>query len=66
MMTEYTQIDDKNVFETLMASKLSRNEKRKALRMIALLKKKRCGKIKGRAVADGSRQRVYTKKDEVT
>ena len=27
MMAEYTQIDDKIVFEPLMASKLSRNEK---------------------------------------
>ena len=46
MMTEYTQIDDKNVFETLMASQLSRNEKRKALRMIALLKKNAVGKLR--------------------
>ena len=35
--------------------------------MIALIiKKKRSRKIKGRAVADGSRQRVYMNKDEVT
>ena len=27
MMTEYTQTDDKIVFEPLMASKLGRNEK---------------------------------------
>ena len=66
MMAEYAQIDDKNVFDLLMASKLSQSDKRKALRMIALILKKRSGKIKGRAVADGSRQRVYTNKDEVT
>ena len=37
---EYAQIDDKNVFDPLMASKLSRSDKRKALRMIALIKNK--------------------------
>ena len=36
-MTEYTPIDDKNVFNPLMASKLRRSDKIKALRMIALI-----------------------------
>ena len=44
MMAEYAQIDDKNVFDPLVASKLSRSDKRKALRMIALIIKKRSGK----------------------
>ena len=66
MMAEYAQIDDKNVFDPLVASKLSRSDKRKALRMIALIIKKRSGKIKGRTVANSSKQRVYTNKDEVT
>ena len=38
MMADYAQIDDINVFEPLMASKLS-CKKRKALRMIALILK---------------------------
>ena len=37
MMAEYAQIDDKNVSDLLMASKLSQSDKRKALRMIALI-----------------------------
>ena len=37
MMVEYAQIDDKNVVDLLVASKLSRDDKRKALRMIALI-----------------------------
>ena len=37
MMAEYAQIDDKNVFDPLVASKLSRSDKRKTLRMIALI-----------------------------
>ena len=53
MMTEYAQIDEKGVFDQIMVSKLSRSEKRKALRMIALIMKKRSGKIKSRTVADG-------------
>jgi len=34
------------------------------LSLITLVKKKRCGKIKGRACADGRKQRRYIKKEE--
>ena len=41
------------------------NAKRKALNLITLMKKKRSGKIKGRACADGRKQRHYITKDEI-
>ena len=34
---EYAQIDDKNIFDPLVTSELSLSDKRKALRMIALI-----------------------------
>ena len=34
--------------------------------MLTLIKKKRCGKIKGRVFANGRKQRRYTKKEEVS
>lgn len=46
--------DDKRVFVPMDASKLTRKQKREALRIISLIKNKRCEKIKGR-VADGSK-----------
>ena len=62
MKKEYAQLGekDKDVFETQDPKKLTKEQKRKALRAINLIKKKRdTGKIKGRMAADGSRQRVY-------
>jgi len=46
--------------------KTDMGEKKKALRAINLIKEKRCGKIKGRTVADGSQQRKYVSRDETT
>ena len=40
--------------------------KRKALRVINVIKKKRCGKIKGRTCADGSSQRKYVPREEAS
>ena len=58
----FSQLDDKTVFEGVNAATLTRKQKRKALRAINLIKEKRCGKLKGRTVADGSAQRdLYTK-----
>ena len=47
-----------------MVAELSRKQKRMALRAINLIKEKRCGKLKGRTVADGSAQRDLYTKDE--
>ena len=53
---EFAQLDDLNVFGPLDPSKLTRAQKRMALRAIVLVKEKRCRKIKGRTVADGRPQ----------
>ena len=44
----------------------TREEKRQALRYLMYLKKKNCGRIKGRGCADGRRQRETTPKSSAT
>ena len=58
MLKEYAQMGDgdKHVFIPMISRTLTREQKQKALRLISLIKKKRCGKVKGRIVADGSKQ----------
>ena len=46
-------------------SKLTKDDKRNALMVFSLVKKKRCGKFKGRVVADGRKQRRYIEKESV-
>ena len=41
-------------------------QKRAALNAIDLIKHKRCGKVKGRTVADGRKQRPYFEKHDST
>ena len=43
---------------------LTDEDKRQALDAVNLIKQKRCGKIKGRCAANGSRQKQYLKEDE--
>jgi hypothetical protein len=57
LMAEFAQLDGLKVFKGLHASELTHEQKREALRAINLIKEKRCGKIKGRTVADGRSQR---------
>ena len=45
---------------------LSPEQKREALGYLMFLKKKRCGKIKGRGCADGRKQRAYITKEQST
>ena len=59
IITEFKQLHDKAVFRPIHANKIPYEERRKALRAITLVQEKRCGKIKGRTVADGSSQRSY-------
>lgn len=47
-----------------MASTFSRQQKKRASRAINLVMEKRCGKLKGRIVADGSVQRDLYSKEE--
>jgi hypothetical protein len=66
LMKEFQQLNDKSVFKGLDASKLSQKDKRQALKAINLIKEKRCGKIKGRTVANGRPQRELFTKEETT
>ena len=62
MYNEFFQLDDKTVFEGVMVTYLTQKQKKMALREINLIKETRCGKLKGRTIADGSAQRgLYTK-----
>jgi len=45
---------------------LTHQEKRNALQYLMFLKKKRCGRIKGRGCADGRKQRLYKSKEETS
>ena len=44
---------------------LTEDNKKKALAAVNLIKEKRCGKIKGRSCANGSKQRKYLKEDKM-
>ena len=66
LMNEFLQLHNKDVFEPMHAHKLTNDQKRRALRAINLIKEKRCGKLKGRTVADGSMQRNRYTKEETT
>ena len=65
ILLEYGQIDDMKTFEPLEASKMTHVEKRQALNMLTMVKEKRDKRLKGRAVADGIKQRLYIKKEDV-
>ena len=61
---EFLQLDGMEVFGGKHVGDLTNEQKRRALRAINVIKEKRCGKIKGRTVADGRPQRaLYTKEE---
>ena len=64
LFNEFCQLDDKSVFEPIMATTLSKQQKLDALRAINLIKEKRCGKLKGRTCADGRSQRGKYSKEQ--
>ena len=69
MFTEFKQLNDgampgSPVFGSVESNLLSIKEKRSTLEAVNLIKKKRCGKIKGRTCADGSKQKSYLKEGE--
>ena len=71
MISEYRQLNEgpmprKSIFGYINPDNLSRNEKKRALEAINLMKKKRCGKIKTRTCANGSKQKRYLKYEEIT
>ena len=69
IVKEFTQLSigavpGKPVVGAVDASTLTRQEKKKAMPAVNLIKEKWDGQIKGRTCADGSRQRRYLKQDE--
>ena len=64
VLEELQQLHERGVIEPRDSDKLSQNEKASALEYLMFLKKKRCGKIKGRGCADGRKQREHTNKED--
>ena len=58
MRSEFRQLDEKGVFEPVVAGSLTPSVQSQALRCVNLIKEKRCGKIKGCTCADGRLQRI--------
>ena len=56
IVEEYEQVDRLNVVEPVYGKDLTYSKQVNALNAIDLIKEKRCGKIKGRTVADGRKQ----------
>ena len=63
---EMQQLHDRRVMQPVRRKDLSPAQKKEALGYLMFLKKKRCGKIKGRGCADGRKQRAYITKEEST
>ena len=61
---ELTQLHLRNAFKPRYASELTSIEKKKALGTIVLIEEKRDGRVKGRAVADGRKQRGDIPKED--
>ena len=63
IIMEFKKLNDKEVFVPMYYNQLMLEQRRKALQAITLMSEKRCGKIKGKIVANGSVQREYVKKE---
>ena len=64
MLTELTQVDEFETYETMHRHELSTEDRKNALESLMKVTEKRAdeegnSKIKGRMVADGSKQRSY-------
>jgi hypothetical protein len=66
VVSEMKQLDSMGVIEPKSAHMLTRAEKRASLEYLMFLKKKRCGRIKGRGCADGRKQRAYMTKEDTS
>ena len=66
VLNELKQLHNRKVLEPRAANDLTREEKKAALHYLMFLKRKRCGRIKGRGCADGRKQRVYTAKEDAS
>jgi hypothetical protein len=66
IVAECKQLDDKKAFKPRNRKDLTKLERKRALRAITLVKEKRCGRIKGRTVADGRGQRDHIERVDAT
>jgi hypothetical protein len=66
VISEMQQLHDMECIEPRKGGVLTREEKRAELNYIMFLKKKRCGRIKGRGCAGGRKQRLYKTKEETS
>ena len=64
ILDECRQLDKKDALHPMKFSDLTNQQVQRALRSITMVKEKRCGKVKGRTVADGRSQKEYIEKDE--
>ena len=61
---ELKQLHQRDAFKPRFADSMSNEEKKKALNTIVLIEEKCDGRIKGRAVADGRKQRTEIQKED--
>ena len=66
VLAELSQIHNLKVVDPKNANDLTREQKKAALEYLMFLKKKRCGRIKGRGCEDGRKQREYTSKEDAS
>ena len=66
IITEYEQFENLSVFTPISLKHLSPSDRKLALHAIDLIKEKRTGKLKGRTVADGRKQRPLYDKQEIS
>jgi hypothetical protein len=66
MFKEYNQLNDMMVFGRIDPDELTAQHKRDALHAVNLINEKRCGRVKGRTCADGSKQKAYIPREEAT
>jgi Reverse transcriptase (RNA-dependent DNA polymerase) len=66
VLKELKQLHDRQVIEAVNPTTMTREQKRAALHYLMFLKKKRCGRIKGRGCAEGQKQHLYTPKEEAS
>ena len=66
VLTELKQLHDRTVVSPINPKLMTKEMRDKALPYLMFLKRKRCGKIKGRGCADGRRQREFISKEEAS
>jgi hypothetical protein len=66
LLVEWKQLDNLKVYSGVHWNDLTPEERSRALRLVQLLKLKRCGRLRGRTCADGRKQRKYILPEDAT